>query len=70
MKQTSFWLWSIPDDRKPGRLRKTTYRMTEADALARHPTAKKVEGSEELRLLPETDEERAAFGAGSLRRSS
>ncbi len=60
MKPTEFWLWRIRDERN-GKFYKTRHRMTEADALARHPEAVRVEGSLEVRDLPETEEELRAF---------
>lgn len=56
MKATEFWLWVVPNE-LTGKPHKTRYRMTEAVALARFPTAQKVPGSCEVRDLPETPEE-------------
>lgn len=55
MKPTPFYLWWITDER--GRRRRTTYRMTEAEARERHPGAEPVEGSREIRNLPESVDE-------------
>lgn len=57
-KPVEFWLWWITDEVTKKR-RKTRYRMTERDALAAYPDAEKVEGSCEVRQLPETDNEAA-----------
>jgi hypothetical protein len=43
------WLWRIPDPRRPGKSRVSTWRMTEAEAHERFPGAEKVEGSLEVR---------------------
>ena len=37
------YFWMIPDERKAGKMRKTRYRMTEADALAQHPGAVRID---------------------------
>jgi hypothetical protein len=43
-----------------GKRTKSRWSMTEAEALERDPGAIKVQGTEEVRLLPETQEERDA----------
>jgi hypothetical protein len=61
-KPTEFWLWWITDERT-GKRRKTTYRMTRAEAFERFPDAGPVEGSMEIRNLPETIDEQQNAGA-------
>ncbi len=65
MRTDTFWLWQIPDPRRPGRLRVATWRMTEAEALERYPGAARVEGSAELREVPETEADRQAAATSS-----
>lgn len=69
MKPTEYWRWKIPDERKPGRTIVTSWKMTEADALARYPTAVREAGTMEVRHLPETDAEIAAKMTGAFRNS-
>lgn len=65
MRTDTFWLWRTPDPRRPGRLRVTAWRMTESEALARWPGAVRVEGSAELREVPETEADRQAVATSS-----
>lgn len=58
MKEVAFWFWYINSEAKPGKKRKTTWRMTEETALERHPEAVRVPGSKEIRQLPDTEQER------------
>jgi hypothetical protein len=45
-----YWLWEYADE--DGKRKRTRYRLTEADALRRYgQTAKRVEGSREVRTL-------------------
>jgi hypothetical protein len=45
-----YWLWEYVDD--DGRRKRTRYRLTQRDALDRYgPSAKRVEGSREVRIL-------------------
>ena len=44
-----------------GKRRKSRWAMTEAEALERDPGAVKVQGTEEVRLLPESQAERDAL---------
>lgn len=61
MKPTEFWLWMVPSETRPGKLVKTRHRMTEQQARERHgAAAQRVEGSCEVREMPETPEEAAA----------
>ncbi len=46
--------WRIRDE-LTGKWRETRYSMTEAEALARHPQAQKIEGSREERRDPRGD---------------
>lgn len=55
MKKTEFWYWLMTDDL--GRRRKSPCRYTEADALARDPTATRVDGTCVLIDVAETDDE-------------
>ena len=52
MKPTEFWFWTMTD--QWGRRRRSPCRYTEADALAIDPTATRIEGTCEVRNLPET----------------
>lgn len=46
----TLWFWMVPDERRPGKMRKTTYRMTEQDARQRHGgAAVKLEDTREER---------------------
>lgn len=58
MKRVEFWRWEVMNLQGTKKV-KTTYRMTAAEALARHPEAVRVEGSCEVREVPETREEAA-----------
>jgi hypothetical protein len=61
VKTVELWRWRVPDERKPGRTHVTRWAMTEAEALAKWPTAVRV-GEPELREMPETaDDLRASF---------
>lgn len=59
MKAVEFWIWWIVDETS-GQRRRTSWRMTEAEALEAYPGAQKVEGTCEVRNLPETQAERRA----------
>lgn len=70
MKSVAFWLWMIPSETRPGKLVKTQHRMTEEQARQRHgAAARRVDGSCELRQVPETDADLEALkpGAGPAR---
>jgi hypothetical protein len=56
VKRVEFWKWRVLNER--GKVYTTLHRMTVDEALQRHPEAVRVEGSCEVRELPETDEER------------
>jgi len=47
MDSIQLWRWNLPDLK--GRIKPSTWRMTEADAQARCPGCKRVTGSLELR---------------------
>ena len=57
MKATEFWFWKMRDEW--GRVRRSVCRFTEAEALARDPQAQPMDGTCEIRMCPETVEERA-----------
>jgi hypothetical protein len=57
MKRTAFFYWMIPSTIRPGRLVKSTYRMTEATALERFPGCERTNDPPEWRDLPETPDE-------------
>lgn len=57
MRTVEVWAWRVPDDIKPKKTYVTRWKMTEAEALARWPTAERV-GAPEVRTVLETDEER------------
>ena len=67
MRQAEYWEWWLPDERT-GKLRRSGYRMTEATAHATHPDAKRIEGSRELRTVPETDAELGANSTSAWQR--
>lgn len=65
MKPVEFWLWMVPSDTRPGKQVKTRHRMTEQEARERYgAAAQRVEGSCEVRDLPETDAELYARRGG------
>jgi hypothetical protein len=53
MKEVEFFRWQVPDDRRPGKLRPTSYRMTREQAAEAFPGAKPDEATREVRMLPE-----------------
>jgi hypothetical protein len=61
-KPTDFFYWNVPDERRPGKTRRSACRMTREDAAAQYGgTATPIPGSLEVRDLPETDAERMAL---------
>ena len=60
MKRVEYWRWRVYDEARD-RWHDTRHVMTEIDALLHHPGATKIDGSREVREVPETDEERAAM---------
>jgi len=70
MKRLELWRWRYFD---PARRKHMTTRFvhSEADAALQYPAgATKVEGSPEVRMAPETDEERAAGSTSAWQRRS
>lgn len=61
MKATEFFRWWVPDERRPGRLRLTTYRMTREQAGERFPGAAPELASLEVRSCPENEQEALAL---------
>lgn len=61
MTPTEFWLWEHTDAQ--GRRRKTTWKMTRVDAMARLKDATPVEQSREVRHLPANQQEWHMTGA-------
>lgn len=57
MKPVEFWRWMMTDEF--GRRRKSPCLFTEADALARDQTATRIDGTCEIRMCPETSDERS-----------
>lgn len=57
MKVVEHWNWRLRSEIPPHKIHRSSWRMTEADALARDPLAQQVEGSGIARLQPETPEE-------------
>ncbi len=55
MKQVEYWRWWVTDE-VSGRRRATRHRMTAAEAALQHPGSTRVDGSLELRLVPEPGE--------------
>jgi hypothetical protein len=66
MKRVEFWKWMTWNNQRT-KMTRTRYVMTEADALRRYPEAIKVEGTCEVRELPETE---AEFHAHTISPSS
>jgi hypothetical protein len=65
MEALHFRRWYLPDLK--GKLTPSHWRMTEAQAQARHPGCTKVEGSLEVRQIePDTGH---AFASGPIRRA-
>jgi hypothetical protein len=67
MKTVMLWRWRVPDDRRPGRTYVTRWAMSEAEALARWPTAERV-GDPQLHDLPETQADFIANATSSFQR--
>ena len=65
METLHLWRWYLPDLK--GKLKPSTWRMTEGDAQARYPGCTRVEGTLEVRQFePETGH---SLDAGLVRRS-
>jgi len=62
MKTIELWRWRLRDHR--GKLINTRYAMTESVALERDPEAVRVEGTQELRRVPQSQAEICTPGAG------
>lgn len=60
---TEFWYWTLTD-RETGRRARTPCRYTVAEALSRDPTAERVPGTCEVRILPDGMHEWSNFSAG------
>jgi hypothetical protein len=56
MKRTAFYNWMLPDERRPGRMRRSRWQMTEAEA-AKYPGAVRIDASLTWRDLPESIDE-------------
>jgi hypothetical protein len=67
MKQVEVWKWRVRA--LNGRVHVTRYRMTPEEARLRDPAAVRVEGSREVREVPETDAEVARSMPGTTMRS-
>ena len=64
MKHTLFWFWFLPDERRPGKLYRTRWRMSETQANG-YPGAVKDESYGSLmRNLPESPNEYDLTGIG------
>lgn len=63
MKTVELWRWRITDPAN-GRRYTTRHRMSAADALATDPKAERVEGSMELRRVPEGAHEHETTAPG------
>jgi hypothetical protein len=58
MKRTAFYYWMIPSTTRPGKLVKSSYRMSEETAQGRFPGCKKASETDvEWRDLPESADE-------------
>lgn len=58
MKQVEFSNWLLVDERT-GERRRSSWKMTREEAIARDAQATLCAGTSELRLLPESEAERA-----------
>lgn len=67
MEPLQLWRWHLPDLK--GRLKPSTWRMTEAQAQARYPGCTRVEGSLELRN-PSGYDASHSWHSGLVRRAS
>jgi hypothetical protein len=56
MKRVEYWKWMTWNNQRTKKTQ-TRYVMTEEEALRRHPEAVRVEGTCEVRELPETEDE-------------
>jgi hypothetical protein len=65
MRQVEFFRW-VYNDLETGARKRTTYRMSREDAEQRFPGAEPIEGTREVRNLPESPDEWDS--AGKLRR--
>lgn len=54
--ETEFFQWVVPHDYKPGKMIKTGYKMTRAEAQARFPGCEPAPGSREVRNVPAADD--------------
>jgi hypothetical protein len=59
-RPVEYWLWKVTDPRT-GKVRRTTYRMTEAHAEQSFPGAERIPGSVEIRNVPENIDEQLAL---------
>jgi hypothetical protein len=62
MRQVEFWRWAYTDP-ETGARKRTTYRMSREDAEQRFPGAEPIEGTREVRNLPDGPEEWDSAGA-------
>lgn len=67
MKRIETWFWRVPDDLNPKRTFVTRFRMSEAEALRRYPTAVKA-GGYMVQEKPETDAELDALHTSNFLR--
>jgi hypothetical protein len=65
MKQVQLWRWRVPTDTRPGKTHVTRWAMSEAEALAKWPTAEKV-GEPELRAIPENADDLVGDHTGTF----
>jgi hypothetical protein len=60
MKLTPFYYWMLPDPLRGGKLRRTSWQMTDHEA-AKYPGAVRLDHTVTWRDLPETPEEAMRF---------
>jgi hypothetical protein len=57
-RPTEFWYFAVPDERRPGKTRRSACRMTREDAASQYgKAATPIPGSLEVRDLPESEAE-------------
>jgi hypothetical protein len=65
VKRVPYYRWWIPDERRPGKVRLTSWRMSEKEAQG-YPGAKPDESDVEWRDIAETEDERIAAHSHSV----
>jgi hypothetical protein len=62
VKQVAYFFWTVPDERRPGKTRRSAVKLSAEDAALQYPgqAISPIESTLEMRELPETDEEAQA----------